>query len=442
MDYFISFEDRDKEQFEKSRIEAIGAFNEWIKTLQVQIALGVEGKEEDLERARNVNNRYNDALEMIISAFKLGKEGKGKAYAIIGEKVEPLLNNVLPFTIEDSQREIANAHNRLLDFTVTAGVQTIIVLGIFSLLIVSISVALIKGMITSLSKLRRGTEIIGTGILSHRIDLKAKDEFGRLASSFDRMAEALQRSNAELEQRVKERTAQLASANKELEAFSYSVSHNLRAPLRSIDGFSQMLFEDYLDKLDEQGKDYLQRVRVGSQRMAQLIDDVLSLLRITRSEIHRERVDLSILAKKVASELQKTRPERQVEFVIQEGLVADGDAQLLREALEKLLGNAWKFTRNQPSAIIGFGTTQHDGRSAYFVRDNGVGFDMAYADKLFGAFQRLHTRTEFEGTGIGLATVQRIIHRHGGRVWAESSVGQGATFYFTLAVSPQPSALS
>src|SRR5215471_8228045 len=238
--------------------------------------------------------------------------------------------------------------------------------------------------------------------------------------------------NTELEQRVVERTAQLTAANQELEAFSYSVSHDLRAPLRSIDGFSRILLKSYLDKLDTPGQDYLQRVRAASQRMGQLIDDLLELSRVTRVELRREAVDLSALARAIAAELQQTQPGRQVTFVIAEGLVARGDVRLLRGVLENLLNNAWKFTGKLTHAEITFGSTQQDGRPVYCVHDNGAGFDMAYADKLFGAFQRLHPASEFEGTGIGLATVQRIIHRHGGRVWAEGAVGQGARFYFTL----------
>ncbi len=231
---------------------------------------------------------------------------------------------------------------------------------------------------------------------------------------------------------VEKRTHQLQIYIKELEAFSYSVSHDLRAPLRSIDGFSQMLFEHYNDKLDDEGKNYLQRVRSASQRMAELIDDLINLSSVTRGEMHYEMVDLSALARTIAMELQQSQPERDVEVTIAQGLVAKGDAHLLRVALKNLLDNAWKFSGKQASARIKFGYAETNGQPAYFVRDNGVGFDMAYADKLFGAFQRLHSPNEFEGSGIGLATVQRIIHRHGGKVWAESAVDQGATFYFTL----------
>ncbi|HET6466557.1 MAG TPA: ATP-binding protein [Nitrospiria bacterium] len=225
---------------------------------------------------------------------------------------------------------------------------------------------------------------------------------------------------------------QLEAANKELEAFSYSVSHDLRAPLRHIDGFSQILLEDYNGKLDEEGQKYLQRVRGASQQMAQLIDDMLNLSRITRAEMHRGAVDLSRMAEEVAEALKKTQPERKVEIRIEQGLKAEGDERLLRVMLNNLLGNAWKYTGKRSQARIEFGRANHDSRTAYFIRDNGAGFEMTYVQKLFGAFQRLHSEMEFPGTGIGLATVKRIIHRHGGQIWAEGAVDKGATFYFTL----------
>jgi PAS domain S-box-containing protein len=249
-----------------------------------------------------------------------------------------------------------------------------------------------------------------------------------------RHEEAMLRLNAELERHVAERTAQLAAANVELEAFSYSVSHDLRAPLRSIDGFSQALLEDCGPALDATGKGYLRRVRGAAQHMAQLIDDLLGLARVTRAEMSFAPVDLSALAAEVVGELREGEPGRAVEVSISPGLRANGDARLCRVLLFNLLGNAWKFSADRRPARIELGDAEHgeNGMVACYVRDNGAGFDMAYADKLFAPFQRLHSREEYPGTGIGLATVQRIVGRHGGRVWAEGEVGRGATFGFTL----------
>ena len=239
--------------------------------------------------------------------------------------------------------------------------------------------------------------------------------------------------NFNLETRVEQRTAQLEAANKELEAFSHSVSHDLRSPLRAIDGFSQALLEDYNDKIDNQGKEYLERVRMASQRMAQLIDDLLNLSRVTRAEMNVEEVNLSELAKEIATELQTTDRKRDVDFVIQDKATAKVDRRLLRIALQNLLENAWKFTsKNAGNVKIEFGSKRENGQTVYYVKDNGAGFDMAYADRLFGAFHRLHGAAEFPGTGIGLANVQRIVRRHGGEIRAEGEVGKGAAFYFTL----------
>ncbi len=241
-----------------------------------------------------------------------------------------------------------------------------------------------------------------------------------------------QRQNAELESRVNERTAELEATNKELEAFSYSVSHDLRAPLRTIDGFSRAVLEDYAQVLDDEGRSYLNRVRAATQQMAQLIDDLLKLSRVTRTEMHRDDVDLSAMARDIAATLQRTQPERQAQITIDKDMIVRGDTRLLNVVLTNLLGNAWKFTEGKQNAEIRLGKMERDGKKIYFVPDNGAGFDMAYAHKLFGAFQRLHSDSEFKGSGIGLATVQRIIRRHGGQVWAEGEVGQGAGFYFTL----------
>jgi PAS domain S-box-containing protein len=234
------------------------------------------------------------------------------------------------------------------------------------------------------------------------------------------------------EEEIRRRTAELEAANKELEAFSYSVSHDLRAPLRSITGFSNVLLEDYSDELDGEGKSYLKKISDSGELMGQLMDDLLKLSRVARIDLTKEKLDLSEMARKIVGDLATVEPQQKVKVNIAPNMTANGDKNLLGLVLQNLLGNAWKYSSKNSKPIIEMGTVEHNGKPAYFVRDNGVGFEMTYANKLFKPFQRLHKASEFEGTGIGLATVQRIIRRHGGEVWAEAKIGEGATFYFTL----------
>jgi len=311
-------------------------------------------------------------------------------------------------------------------------------------------------------------EVVGQRDYSRRAAKMSADEVGTLVDSFNDMLaeidrrtreleasnaklaqEAEERSraereilrlNAELEERVRERTAQLETANRELESFSYSVSHDLRAPLRAIDGFGQALVDDFPEHLPGDAKRYLSRIRASTQHMAQLIEDLLKLARVSRGPVERRTVDLGQVAQQVVSELQQREPGRAVEVSVWDGMRAEADPHLLRVALENLIGNAWKFTARSVKPRIEIGALKDRGRTTFFVRDNGAGFEMAYADKLFGAFQRLHSATEYAGTGIGLATVQRIVHRHGGRIWAEGEVGKGAVFFFTLAIAGEEAA--
>jgi len=278
------------------------------------------------------------------------------------------------------------------------------------------------------------------GDYSQRAPIGTNDEIGQLSKSFNAMLETIEKQNQELtaaksnlEIQVKNRTHELETANKELESFSYSVSHDLRAPLRSISGFSQILLEDYLKTLDAGGQDLLTRVIDNTQRMSELIEDLLELSRLGRKEIVRVSVDVEELVEDIVESLRADGNERNVEFSTSNLGTVIADQGLLKIVFENILGNAWKYTSKLDKACIELGKTNIQGEEVFYVRDNGAGFDMAFADKIFGAFQRLHNHDEFEGTGIGLATVQRIIHRHGGRIWAEAEPEKGAIFYFTLA---------
>jgi signal transduction histidine kinase len=293
-----------------------------------------------------------------------------------------------------------------------------------------LSLGLSRGVLRSVSALTGGFARFGRGEFGEPIAVVSEDELGDLARDANVMAASLDRNITDL----KRIELALKTSNQELEAFSYSVAHDLRAPLRGINGYSTALVEDYGAQLDAQAHQYLGRIAGAAQRMGELIDALLSLSRVTRMEFRREAVNLSRLADAVVKQLRASQPDRVVDFVNEGDVVAQGDGPLLGALLENLIGNAWKFTGSKPGARISFGMEDdaRDGAPVYYLRDNGAGFDMAYAEKLFTPFQRLHTQREFAGIGIGLATVERIVHRHGGQVWADGKVGEGATFHFTL----------
>lgn len=309
-----------------------------------------------------------------------------------------------------------------------ARIVVMVILG-SSLVALALSSLLQRIVSTPVLNLARTARVVSNDKdYSVRVRREGEDEIGELIDAFNEMLGEVQHRDAALQKRRDE----LEAANKELAAFSYSVSHDLRSPLRSIDGFSQALLEDYDDKLDAEGRDYLHRVRNATHRMAQLIDDLLELAQVSRGEMRHEVVDLSAMAESIAAELRQSDPDRNVVFSIVPGLVVKGDQRLLRVAFANLLGNAWKFTSKRAVALVTLGADSHGEQTIYWIRDDGAGFDPAYSGKLFGAFQRLHATAEFEGTGIGLATVQRIVNRHGGRIWAEGEVEKGATFYVVL----------
>jgi signal transduction histidine kinase len=318
--------------------------------------------------------------------------------------------------------------------------------GIVVLVIAATLFLTLRSVTRPLAKLRDGTAIVGAGNLDFRLDVTARDEIGELSRAFDEMTgrlkgtiaerkraeEALRESEQSLAIRVRQRTAELEAANKELEAFSYSVSHDLRAPLRAIDGFSSIVLRDHATALPAEGQRHLGLVREGAQQMARLIDDLLSFAKTARQPIARRTVALKELVNQCLEEFRGEIAERKAEVAVGNLPECRADAALLKQVLTNLLGNAVKYTRKQPRAKIEVGCRSENGEQAIFVRDNGVGFDMKHAGKLFGVFQRLHHNEDFEGTGVGLAIVQRVVHRHGGRVWAEAELDKGAIFYFTL----------
>lgn len=301
-------------------------------------------------------------------------------------------------------------------------------LGMLALLMAGLSWLIHRHLLAPIIGLQRVTQAVAAGNLDLRLGVAGNDEIAALSRDFDAMTQSLRESFARLELSNRDLTA----SNKELEAFGYSVSHDLRAPLRSIDGFSLALLEDYGDKLDDAGRDALQRVRTASQRMGGLIDDLLRLSRVTRAELDLTGVNLSAMANEIAAGIDRDAGEQLVQWVIDPGLRVMADPALMRIAMQNLMQNAWKFTLGVARPQVRVGASLHEGNTVVCVADNGVGFDMASADRLFGAFQRLHPVWQFPGTGIGLAIVQRIIHRHGGRIWAKARPGEGATFCFEL----------
>jgi signal transduction histidine kinase/ActR/RegA family two-component response regulator len=327
--------------------------------------------------------------------------------------------------LADAFRLIDMAGERIAAAQRRVVLVTMLGLGLVAAATVAISWLIDRKLLMPIASIVRATRQVAAGNWNYRLDIRSDDEIGEMVANFEAMTRSLRDSFDQVERSNRE----LAALNQEIESFSYSVSHDLRAPLRSMDGFSLALLEDYADKLDDTGRNYLSRIRAASQRMGRLIDELLGLARVTRTELNKERVDLAPMARELIQSLQQQHPERHVRGEIEDSLVVMADKTLVHIVMQNLIENAWKFTARAADACIRVGRTTRDGQPVCFVADNGVGFDMNYADRLFGAFQRLHHENEFPGTGIGLATVHRIIRRHGATIWAESAAGAGATFF-------------
>jgi len=383
------------------------------------------------ESLHTLNNKVDDELAILghlMSRPIPGEPWMGERAALDRSKANLDETRTLVITMERRQAQLAEARadtteraDTLLFVILLAGSIACAVGGVIAALLLAASVSRrINRLARNADRLARGEEIETPPV--------GRDEIGQLDSRLREAARLLRERESEL----RAQAAELESANRELEAFSYSVSHDLRAPLRAIDGFSQMIEQEHGPRLDDEGRDALRRVRTAAQRMGTLIDELLNLSRLTRSELRRERLDLGAAAAGIIDDLVCRHPSRCVDVRIEPNLFVEADPHLVRIALQNLLDNAWKYTSKSPGARIDIGSSPNGAARVFHVRDNGAGFDMRYADKLFGAFQRLHSDREFEGTGVGLAIVQRVVRRHGGKIWADAVVDSGAAFYFTL----------
>lgn len=428
------------------------------------VEFALDGNNKDMGKAEAALEQLDAQLhnyeQHAQSTFKLKNSviNSGEAYIkVIRHYLRDIINNnVFIKDIHDMEKQFQESRRQLIhtlyplieserqEFHEAADETRASIASAVNVLIISVTVvviiALIAGYLVARSitrpiqELNNAVHLIAKGDLSQELTIQTSDETGELATSFNYMRTELKKHRDSMDNLVQERTIALQDSNKELESYSYSIAHDLRAPLRSIKGFSQIILEDAANKLDNTNKEHLQRIIKASAHMTELIDDILEISRVSRTELQIKSVNLSDLCEEISKTLSATNPERTVEWHIQPDLIANGDQRLLYLVLSNLLGNAWKFTQKRSPAIIEFGLTNEGNEKIYYVHDNGVGFDMAYVDKLFGLFHRLHRTDEYEGTGIGLATVKKIINRHKGWVRAEGTEGKGATIYFSLPV--------
>ena len=427
-EYIVNRPERAKLQWQQRHDSLTRMFNEEVF---------VEADEKALLNSLKENHQYMKETFAALVALEAQSDASGAAQLLSREVERRLVTQIMVMT-QDSVTKGARLA-RLSDLRrVEAQRRTtwvvLLLVGLIGVIVAINFFSAKRRILLPIETLKRGTKAYARGDFNSRTGLKINNELGELSQAFDQMAAQLAQTMAALEQK----TGLLQETNKELESFSYSVSHDLRAPLRGIDGWSLALMEDYGTQLDKTAHEYLERIRFETQRMGSLIDDMLELARVTRSELKREPVDLTAVATAIGERLKRSRSEQHIEFSISKELKVDGDLRLLEIALTNLLDNACKFSSTRAIAKVVFGTTLADDPDTglpgkvFFVGDNGVGFDMAHAQRLFGAFQRMHAATEFPGTGIGLATVQRVMIRHGGKVWAQSRPDQGAIFYFKL----------
>jgi signal transduction histidine kinase len=430
LEYVLRHEDRAQTQWQlkHASLAKLLASTTEFTGLQEQVIM------DDL---RHTHESIGSLFPQLITSHRERQSNNGKGAVLeelesrlighITNKTQTMLSNALSLA-RQSRAGVLEAQHRVSIAVMAFG-------GIVVCIIVSTLFLTLRSVTQPLAKLREGTAVVGAGNLDFQLGVTTRDEIGELARAFDQMTEKLKTttvSRDELEQRVIERTDQLEAANKELEAFSYSISHDLRAPLRAIHGFSRILLEEHAPHLADEAQRYLRLVRDNAQHMGQLIDDLLAFSRLSRQPLKRQRVVYADLVRQVLGDLGSEHVGRRVDIAVGDLPLCQADPALLKQVLVNLCTNALKFTRQREVAVIEIGCSKASGECVYFVKDNGVGFDMQYVGKLFGVFQRLHRVNEYDGTGVGLAIVQRIIARHGGRVWAEAAVNQGATFYFTL----------